>query len=101
MSEVKTTLSAAEVDEQLDHLTGWSRDGIVISRDFVLDNFADITPFLNHLVATITGQNHHPDFSLDTASRTIAVAVTTHSEGAITKADMLFAHALNEWTPKP
>jgi pterin-4a-carbinolamine dehydratase len=100
MSEDKTTLSAAEVDKQLDHLAGWSRNGVVISRHFVLANFADITSFLNHLVSTITQQNHHPDFSLATASRTVAVSVTTHSEGGITKADMLFAQTLNEWAPQ-
>ncbi len=97
MTENKSNLSAAEVDDQLRTLVGWSRDGIIISRDFVFDNFKDITSFLNHLTHTITTQNHHPDFSLNTGTRTIAVSVTTHSEGAITKSDILFAHTLNEW----
>ncbi|MCY3668912.1 MAG: 4a-hydroxytetrahydrobiopterin dehydratase, partial [Gemmatimonadetes bacterium] len=66
MTEDKTTLSAAEVDAELQTLEGWSRDGIIISRDFVFANFKDITSFLNHLTHTITEQNHHPDFSLDT-----------------------------------
>ena len=97
MTEDKSTLSAEEVDVELQTLQGWSRDGIVISRDFVFANFKDITSFLNHLTATITEQNHHPDFSLDTGKRTISVAVTTHSEGAVTKSDVLFARTLNEW----
>ena len=99
MSEDKTTLNADEVDAELQTLEGWSRDGIVISRDFVFGNFNAITSFLNHLTATITEQNHHPDFSLDTGKRTIAVAVTTHSEGAVTQSDIRFARTLNQWQP--
>ena len=100
MTENKTPLSAAEVDAELQTLAGWSRDGIIISRDFVFANFKDITSFLNHLTKTITDQNHHPDFSLDTGKRTIAVAVTTHSEGAVTQSDVLFARTLNGWQPE-
>ena len=100
MTENKTTLSAAEVDAELQTLAGWSRDGIIISRDFVFANFKDITSFLNHLTKTITDQNPHPDFSLDTGKRTIAVAVTTHSEGAVTQSDVLFARTLNGWQPE-
>lgn len=97
--EDKTVLSPEQVDEELQTLEGWRRDGTVISRDFVMANFKDITGFLNHLVGTITRMNHHPDFALDTGSRTIAVAVTTHSENAVTRADVDFARALNAWTP--
>lgn len=99
MSEDKTTLSAEQADQALQELEGWSRDDITIARTFKLANFQDITSFLNHLVKTITEQNHHPDFALDTGSRTVSVAVTTHSAGAVTNADILFASTLNEWEP--
>lgn len=97
MTENKTVLTAEQVDTELTDLTGWSREGTVICRDFTMANFKDITGFLNHLVDTITEQNHHPDFSLDTGTRTIAVRVTTHSEQAVTRADIDFAHTLNQW----
>lgn len=99
MTENKSVLSNDEVDAELKALEGWTRDGTIISRDFVMANFADITAFLQHLVGTIAAQNHHPDFSLDTGTRTIAVSVTTHSEGAVTRSDIDFATALNSWTP--
>ena len=98
MAEDKGVLSVEEVDVELGSLEGWSREGVIISRDFVLANFGDITAFLQHLVGTITAQNHHPDFSLDTGTRTVAVSVTTHSEGAVTRADINFARALNTWS---
>ena len=100
MTEDKTNLTAPEVDAELETLSGWSRDGIIISRDFVFENFKDITSFLNHLTKTITDQNHHPDFSLETGKKTIAVSVTTHSEGAVTRSDVLFARTLNAWQPE-
>jgi pterin-4a-carbinolamine dehydratase len=99
LAEDKTVLTVDEVDNELASLSGWSRCGVVISKDFVMANFRDITAFLNHLVQTITTMNHHPDFSLDTGTRTIAVSVTTHSEKAITRADMDFARQLNSWEP--
>ncbi len=96
--EDKTVLNAAEVDEELKTLKGWTRDDVIISRDFTFATFKDITSFLNHLVATIITMNHHPDFSLNTGSRTISVSVTTHSEKAVTRADIQFARALNSWS---
>lgn len=99
MTEDKTVLTAEQVDGELTDLAGWSREGTMIFRDFTMVNFKDITDFLNHLVRTITEQNHHPDFSLDTGTRTVSVKVTTHSEKAVTRADMDFAHALNQWHP--
>ena len=98
MAEDKTVLTVEEVDEELNTLAGWIRTDVVLSKDYVMANFADITSFLNHLVATITTMNHHPDFSLNTGTRTIAVSVTTHSEKAITRSDIDFARALNDWT---
>ncbi|MEW6750693.1 MAG: 4a-hydroxytetrahydrobiopterin dehydratase [Candidatus Latescibacterota bacterium] len=98
--EDKTVLPAAQVDAELKGLEGWRRDGSTISREFRFANFRDITAFLNHLVRTITEQNHHPDFRLETGSKLVAVSVTTHSEKAITRSDIRFARTLNQWQPQ-
>jgi 4a-hydroxytetrahydrobiopterin dehydratase len=95
--ENKTALSAAQVDEELQTLEGWTRSEAVLARNFVFHDFEEITSFLNHLVSAITTQNHHPDFSLNTGLKMVAVALTTHSEQAITRADMQFARTLNTW----
>ena len=99
MTEDKTILTAEQVDTELANLTGWAREGTMIYRDFTMANFKDITDFLNHLVDAITEQNHHPDFSLDTGTRTISVRVTMHSELALTRVDVVFAQTLNQWQP--
>lgn len=95
--ENKTALSAAQVDEELQTLEGWTRNEAVLARHFVFHDFEEITAFLNHLVRTITTQNHHPDFSFNTGLQMVSVALTTHSEQAITRADIQFARALNAW----
>ncbi len=99
MTEDKTVLNASEVDQELNRLEGWSRTDTIIAKDFTLSNFRDITSFLNHLVKTITEMNHHPDFSLNTGTKTISVSVTTHSEKAVTSSDIQFAAELNAWQP--
>ena len=48
--ENKTTLSAAQVDEALQTLEGWTQTDAVHARNFVFKNFAEITSFLNYLV---------------------------------------------------
>ncbi|MCC7262135.1 MAG: 4a-hydroxytetrahydrobiopterin dehydratase [Candidatus Latescibacteria bacterium] len=95
--EDKSVLTLAQVDEELRTLEGWTRSGNVLSRAFVFANFREITSFLNHLTRTITEQDHHPDFSLNTGMKMVTVALTTHSEKALTRADLLFARTLSDW----
>jgi pterin-4a-carbinolamine dehydratase len=96
-SEDKTPLSAAQVDALLPTLEGWTRSEAVLARTFVFTTLPAITAFLTHLVRTMTAHNHHPDFSLNTGLKMVTVALTTHSEHAITHADLQFARALNAW----
>ena len=95
--ENKTPWSAAQVDDALQTLEGWTRSEAVLTRTFVFHTFEEMTAFLTHLVRTITTQNHHPDFSCNTGLKMVAVALTTQSAQALTQADLQFAHALNAW----
>ncbi|MEK7486691.1 MAG: 4a-hydroxytetrahydrobiopterin dehydratase [Planctomycetota bacterium] len=97
--EDKTVLTPTQVDQELSTIIGWKRKESLLLRDFLFSNFKDITFFLNHLVKTITEQNHHPDFTLNTEKKTISIAVTTHSKKGITQADLLFVKTLNSWKP--
>ena len=95
--EDKTALSDDQITAELARLDGWQRDGVYIAKTFEFANFAEINQFLPHIAKTIVAQNHHPDFSLDTGSRTVSVRMTTHSHGGITRADITLARALNAW----
>lgn len=95
--EDKTTLDEQTIQAALRKLNGWEQEGISLKKIFYFDNYRDITSFLNHLVNTITEQNHHPDFALQNSSRSVSVDISTHSAKAITKADILFAQTLENW----
>ena len=97
--EDKTILNSADIDRELNQYSGWTREDITLKKTFVFENYRDITSFLGHLVKTITDQNHHPDFSLDNGSRSIPVAISTHSAKAVTQADLLFVETLEKWKP--
>lgn len=97
--ENKTVLSEDELQTRLSSISGWRQEGKAIVRRFGFENFKDITGFMKHLAATIEAQNHHPDAILDTLTRTVTITVMTHSEGAITQADIDFAEGLNAFKP--
>ncbi len=52
---------------------------------------------MKHLAKVIEETNHHPDVILHTATRTITVSTTTHSEGGLTVADIELAQKLNQF----
>jgi pterin-4a-carbinolamine dehydratase len=91
--EKKTALRAAQVDATLPTLAGCTRSEAVLARYLVFHTFEEMTAFLTHLVRTITAQNHHPDFSCNTGLKMMAVALTTPSAQAITRADLAFVRA--------
>ncbi len=95
--EDKTKLTEKKLNALIDQLEGWSIDGLYIQKTFTFTNFKDINTFLPHLAKTIVSQNHHPDFSFDSGSKSIFIKVTTHSEKAITQCDIDLAAALNDW----
>jgi pterin-4a-carbinolamine dehydratase len=98
MDEDKTIINTDSLTQIIKNLDGWElKRNKVLERKFTFDNFKEITKFLNHLVTLITELNHHPDFSLNTGSRTVFVSLTTHSEDCITQADLDFASELNKW----
>ena len=96
--ENKNILSDEKVDKELEGLEGWEREGSVISKAFIFEDFQEINSFLKFLVDSIIEKNHHPDFNLDTGKRTINISLTTHSENAVTVSDIDFARNLNSWT---
>jgi 4a-hydroxytetrahydrobiopterin dehydratase len=95
--EDKTRLSEEQVAAALARLEGWTRDGKFIQKDFVFANFREINRFLPYLAQTIVAHNHHPDFAFVGAQKKVAVKVTTHSEGGLTRADVELAAARNDW----
>ena len=87
-------LEENEVERRLAGLSGWRRSGEAITRDFECGDFAGSVEFVNRLTPVAEEMNHHPDLSISWG--TVAVTISTHSEGGLTAADFELARRIDE-----
>jgi len=78
-------LSSSEVDARLKTISGWSRQGDVLSRQYVFKGFPDAVAFITRLAFDAEAADHHPD--LQVTYRKVTVSWSTHDEGGITEKD--------------
>ncbi|MEI6084546.1 MAG: 4a-hydroxytetrahydrobiopterin dehydratase [Verrucomicrobiota bacterium] len=79
-------LSIAAIDSRLTALTGWSRDGDTITKEFVHAGFTEATQFIAKLAPIANAMDHHPDVQLYRYKR-VKIILTTHSAGGLTQND--------------
>jgi 4a-hydroxytetrahydrobiopterin dehydratase len=82
-------LSDAEIEAKLSGLTGWTRDGAAIVKEFKRGDFVGSVRFVQSLVEPAEEMNHHPD--LEISWDTVTVTLSTHSEGGLTAGDFELA----------
>ena len=78
-------LSDDEIDERLASMSGWSRSGDEIVREFDRGDFVGSIRFVEAIVGPAEELGHHPDLEISWA--TVRVRISTHSEGGLTAAD--------------
>ena len=86
-------LGEDEVEARLGELEGWRRDGDTIVKEFKLEDFVGSVDFINRLLPVAEEMNHHPD--LQVSWNTVAVSITTHSEGGLTENDFELAKSID------
>ncbi len=98
MQENKARVSEDEIRRALETLEGWQYDAgkKELRRIWNFQKFVPTMGFVRTLTEVMDANNHHSDIHLDSRSKTLTVTVTTHSENAVTQADLDFAHAVNE-----
>lgn len=96
IKENKTVLDSSQVEAALRSLDGWRREGDSLVREWKFERFSKLMPFLRGILDTMDRINHHCDLAVDSRSKTVRIAVTTHSTRSITQADVDFAGALND-----
>jgi 4a-hydroxytetrahydrobiopterin dehydratase len=84
-------LSNDEIDQRLRALTGWSRQGSAIVRQFAFKGFPEAVAFAGRLVPGAEAADHHPDLTIN--YRKVTVSYSTHSEGGVTAKDFAGAEA--------
>ena len=95
--ENKVVLSEEAIQTEVEALEGWEylSGSKELRRVWQFDKFVPTMAFVRRLTEIMDENNHHSDLNLDSSNKTLTVTVTTHSENAVTQADVDFARALN------
>lgn len=67
----------------------WSLDGETITRTFAFSDFSEAMAFVTRVALASEVDDHHPD--IDIRWNKVTVALSTHSEGALTSKDLRLA----------
>ncbi len=87
-------LTAEEIDARLEG-RAWTREGDAIVRDLKLPDFAAAIALVNRVAAAAEDADHHPDILVHGWNR-VRLTLSTHSEGAITEADVALAATIDD-----
>jgi len=77
------------IRDALAGLPGWAREGDALVREFAFADFLQAVLFVNRVTGAAEEAGHHPD--LDIRWNRVRVALTTHSAGGLTEADVALA----------
>lgn len=94
-------LTEDQVQEGLVRLNGWELgeepEQHVIRRTLRLPDFLAAVALVNDIAQAAEQADHHPD--IDIRYNKLYLALTTHSEGALTEKDMALAARIDELVP--
>ena len=74
--------------------TDWRNEGTAIVRDFRFADFAAAIAFVDRVAEVAERANHHPDILVHGWNR-VRLTLSTHTEGAVTDADLDLARAID------
>ncbi len=87
-------LEDEEIEQRLDELGDWEREGLEIQKVFEFEDFAAAIHFVNDVARLADRYDHHPD--IDIRWRKVTFACATHSEGGVTQLDVELAHRIDD-----
>lgn len=91
---MSTVLSASDIDQALEKLPGWSRQGKAIERIFQFSNFLEAMEFVNKIAIAAEAANHHPDIAI--SYNKVTLALVSHDSGGVTQRDIRMAGKIND-----
>lgn len=94
-------LTDTQINDGLGRLQGWERDSSnpVIRRTVRLPDFTQAIALVNDIAQAAEQADHHPD--IDIRYNKVYLALSTHSEGALTEKDLSLAARIDELVPSP
>jgi 4a-hydroxytetrahydrobiopterin dehydratase len=87
-------LTDSEIQQALDSLGGWQRQGKAIQRIFEFPDFKAAMQFVNKIADAAEQANHHPD--IDIRYNKVTMALISHDSGGVTQRDVKMAKRINE-----
>lgn len=87
-------LNDLEIQAGLKQLHGWSRTGDTIVKTYALPTFAEAIRFVDRVAVAADAADHHPD--IDIRYTKVTMALSTHSQGGITRKDLELAAAIEK-----
>ena|SRR5205085_7857923 len=91
-------LSEEQINERLPQISGWSRNGDWLTRDFKFENFKSAMAFVNRVADEAEAMDHHPDILIH-GWNNVRLSVSTHSQapaGGLTEKDFNLAERVNQ-----
>ena len=84
-------LSEDEIRDSLSSLSGWTREGDAIKKQFTFGGFPDAIAFATRLAFDAEAADHHPELAIN--YKRVTLTYSTHSEGGLTAKDIEGARA--------
>ena len=87
-------LDDEEIEQRLDELGDWEREGDELQKVFEFDDFPSAIRFVNDVARLAERYDHHPD--MDVRYNKVKLVLTTHSEGGLTSLDFDLANEVEQ-----
>ena len=86
-------LDEEEIEQRLDELGDWEREGDEIQKVFEFDDFPSAVKFVTDVARLAESKDHHPD--IDIRYNKVRLILTTHSKGGLTDLDFALAERID------
>ncbi len=87
-------LDDEEIEQRLDELGDWDREGDEMTKVFEWDDFPGAIRFVNDVAKLAERYDHHPD--IDIRYNKVRLTLSTHSEGGLTSIDFDMANEIEQ-----
>jgi 4a-hydroxytetrahydrobiopterin dehydratase len=91
---VADLLEDEEIEQRLDELGDWEREGDELQKVYEFDDFSAAIKFVTEVAKMADRYDHHPD--IDIRWNKVKLVLSTHSEGGITTLDFDLANDIEQ-----
>lgn len=94
---MSTVLTDGEIQQSLQQLPGWKKNGTAIERLFQFGTFVQAMEFVNQIAEAAEAVNHHPDILI--SYNKVTLTLVSHDSGGVTQRDVKMAARINQLAP--